>query len=114
MMFSNYKMIDKEDKDNWKGAVDYILDNQGDKDLVLPQPAHYRYAIFYYTDDLNVQSISDTSENVSDLFYQYYTIWVITFHYRDIDRYGFTEHLQNWSYEELNDFNGLTVRRYWQ
>jgi len=113
LLVSSYNMIVMEDKDDWRGAVQYINENQGDNDLVIPQPAHYRYAIFYHTDELIVRSISDSSKNVSELFDQYSTIWVITFHYRDIDGYGFTQYLENWSYEDYNHFNGVNMRKYW-
>ncbi|MFW3146543.1 MAG: glycosyltransferase family 39 protein [Thermoplasmatota archaeon] len=114
LLASNYNMIERQDKDDWGGAVEFICDNQGDNDLVIPQPAHYRYAIFYYSDELTVRSISDNSRNVSDLFDKYDAIWVITFHYRDIDRYGFTRYLDNWSREDYDDFNGLNLRKYWK
>jgi hypothetical protein len=113
LLISSYNMIVKEDKDDWRGAVDYICENQEDDDLVIPQPAHYRYTIFYHTDKLTVRSISDNSKNVSELFNQYSTIWIITFHYRDIDGYGFTQYLENWSYEDYNHFNGVNMRKYW-
>ena len=105
-------MFAREDKSDWRGATLHIENNLGDDDIILPQPAHQRYTMYYYAPDLPIRSISANPTNVTELFEDHEVIWLVTYQYRDLDYFGFIDLLNNRTVEKIEGFSGLNVWRF--
>jgi len=101
----------RRDKADWKGGIDFVLENQRPSDVVIPFPDHEQMLIYYYTDELDIRllgAIDDQEEFLRDNP----RVWVLFYETEPIDEQPLIRELNDRDVEEYR-VEDIIIRLYW-
>ena len=99
-LITDIDQLSRDDKADWKAAVDLILENQNEDDVVIPFPDYEQMVVYYYTSEIRIQLINRVDDRTK-FIEDNHRVWVIFNVIEDMDKYPLIQALNEWEMEEF-------------